>query len=247
MSKIRNLSLVLLLSLVGLTNSLATIPVIDVSAVPQWIMQAANMFKQLAEQVKQYEQLVAQLKQLETTYKAQSGKRNFEGYLMSNSREAAYTYLPEEMDILHQGGDLFGKMKDLGTRIKKSESEVTTLTKKNFGGDMNSPSAKMWLKRVEHLAMMRETTNAASRASSDRVATTKGLIDAIGMTDDPKSIAEVQARIAGEQARLANEEARLYVLAMGHRSDEEILNAMQSDMLVNMDKKPIPKVTYGKK
>ena len=250
MSKIRGVVFALLLSLslsiATVPNALATIPVIDVSAVPAWVIQGVNMVRQIAEQVKQYQQLVAQYKQLEATYKSTTGKRNFESLLMGDSNNASYQYLPADPSVV-AGRDVYGKLRELSASIAKARGEVTSLTKANFDNKMDSASAQMWQKRVDQLASMREGANAAAKAANDRVATNDALIKAIGTTDDPKSIAELQARMAGEQLRLSNEQARMYVYAMQNHSNEEIHQAMQSDMLVNMDKKPLPKVTYGAK
>ena len=246
MSKIRKLTLVVLLSLAGFTNSLATIPVIDISAVPQWIVQSANMLRQIAEQVRQYEELVAQFNQLKLTYQSTTGKRNFESLLMGAANNASYRYLPVDVSLM-AGVDTYGKIKALSASIEKARGEVTSLTKSNFTSKMGTASAQMWQKRVDQLARMREVSNAAARAATDRVATNDSMINAISTTDDPKSIAELQARMAGEQARIANDQVRVYAAAMQNHSDEEILRAMQSDMLINMDQKPMPKVVYGKK
>lgn len=245
MIKVRSTIIALVISVAGMSTSLATIPVIDIAAVPQWVMQAANMLRQIAEQVRQYEQLVSQLNQLKTTYQSTTGNRNFESLLMGAANNASYQYLPADTSVM-AGIDTYGKIKALSASIEKARGEVTSLTTANFTGKMDSASAQMWQRRVDQLARMREVSNAAAQAATDRVASNDSLIKSIGTTDDPKSIAELQARMAGEQARIANDQIRVYAAAMQNHSVEEINQAMQGDMLMTMDKKPIPKVVYKK-
>jgi type IV secretion system protein VirB5 len=65
------------------------------------------------------------------------------------------------------------------------------------------------------------------------------LITAINATQDPKSIGELQARIAGEQAALANEQARVQMLAEVARNQAAIEHAQRNEATLRMFTLPV--------
>lgn len=214
--------------------------VIDVAAIAQAV-------KQYAEAIKQYEQLVAQLKQAKQIYEAATGKRGFENLLMGEIEQGKFDYLPPDARSAMLGArDAIGASAGLAKEIDRLHGQVTSLTKDTFGGNMDSPSARVWQERVNQLAGMQATNNAAQKAAVARVDSNKQLVNAIGSTTDAKSIGELQARIAAQQSMLLNEQIRLFALAESNKASQEQLAQMQSDMLIKMDQRPVPKVAYGK-
>ncbi len=244
MFKLRNFALAVALFFAAVTSSLAVWPVHDA---PSNVLRIAEAAKAMAEYIKQYETLIKQLQQAKQMYEQVTGKRGFEKLLMGEFENSNFDYLPPDARASMIGArDAVGESARLAKVVERLRGEVTSLTNDTFGGDMGTESARIWKERVNQLAGMRATSDAAQTAAVNRVKTNKQLVEAIGTTDDAKSIGELQARIQAQQNMLLNEQIRLYALAEANRASQEQLVQMQSDMLMKMDQRPAPKVVYGK-
>jgi type IV secretion system protein VirB5 len=76
--------------------------------------------------------------------------------------------------------------------------------------------------------------------ATSRMGQIQALIDAINVTNDPKSAQELQARLAGEQALLAHEASRVQILESLVRNDEALQRSREREMQLENLSRPMP-------
>jgi len=181
-------------------NAGAAYPVIDVASIAQLVQQLNQMRDQLEQAREQYKSL--------------TGIRGF-GDLFNNPllRE----YLPEEWTNLYdavQSGDIAG--------ISGRVDELIAAAQE---GSLEEIAADVETRRARLGAVNRAVGEAGFEAAIERTEQIQSLIEEISNTEDPKGIAELQARIAGEQAAVANEMAKLQLVAMLQQAEERMIDA----------------------
>jgi type IV secretion system protein VirB5 len=211
--------------------------VIDVSAAVQWVQQLTAMTQQL-------QTLRGQLAQAESQYRAVTGSRNFGNYLMSSSDLSTYNTLPPDaLQALGTARTVLAKYSELRRNMETARSQVTSLTEKAFK-DPNSNEAKMWRQAVDQIAAQHATGQTAYESGAMRQKRIEEIIRKISATDDPKSIAELQARISGEETLLQNAQYQLLALKAVAEAQDRALQNKQSEVLSRMGSDGVPKVEF---
>jgi type IV secretion system protein VirB5 len=67
--------------------------------------------------------------------------------------------------------------------------------------------------------------------AKERIGQIEALMSQISKTEDPKAIAELQARIAIEQAAMQNEDTKLRMLQMVAEAESRILRQQQQEAI----------------
>lgn len=183
--------------LVSLTTAAAPtraqgIPVIDASALVQQVQQVASWSQQLKAMADQYQQLEGQ-------FKALTGSRGY-GNLFNNP--LLQQYMPAEWQ------QVYGQIRQIGLGGMSSGAQAL----RQQMGDTRSCSliadtqARSSCQQAIALPYQNmDTFQSALDIANQKPQQIQSLISAIQNTDDPKAIAELQARIAGEQAAMQNE------------------------------------------
>jgi len=168
---------------VGLSLAL-TVPSFNVGAA--WpVIDVAS----IAQLVQQLNQMRDQLEQAREQYKSLTGIRGF-GDLFNNP--LLRDYLPEEWTNLYdavQQGDIAGISGRIDELIAAAQE-----------GSLEEIAADVETRRARLGAVNRAVGEAGFDAAIQRTEQIQSLIEEISNTQDPKGIAELQARIAGEQA-----------------------------------------------
>ncbi len=185
----------------GSSAAHAGIPVVDIPALVSLVQQVLSWIEQYGQMVEELEQLEAQYNQAVQQYESLTGSRGL-GSLLNNSelRKVVPDDLVATYDALNTGGygGLSSAAKTLRDASKLYNCEDRTGVEQtnceaSFGinsqDQANIGSALDWTKK-----------------RGDNV---EGLQSKIDATDDPKAIAELQARIAAEQAQIANDANRI--------------------------------------
>jgi len=175
--------------------------------------------ERIAKHVQQIKQLKAQLEQAHAQYKSLTGARGF-GDLFNNP--LLRDYLPEEWINLYdavQNGDISG--------ISGRVDELIAATQE---GSIEEISADVDARLARLGAVNRAVGEAGFEAALQRTEQIQSLIEEISNTEDPKGIAELQARIAGEQAAVTNEIAKLQLVAMLQQAEERLIEARTTEM-----------------
>lgn len=203
--------------LVGLSLSFgagAQIPVTDIALNTQTQTNQMANFAKFVEQVQGIQQQITQAKQ---QYEALTGTRNL-GDLFNNP--ALRQYLPQDWTGLYdavQSGNVAG-----------ISGKVQDIMNANSSGTISEMNADIAARQARLAAVNKATGLAAFDAAMKRAEQIEKLIGQINSTQDPKAIAELQARIAGEQAAVANENAKLQLMAMLQQAEEKAIEAKAS-------------------
>ena len=197
---------------------------------PTNFIRQAEILRQATEQVnkatEQIQKLDDQLKQMKETheqgqrhYDALTGNKNF-GELHHNPK--LQQFLPQEWQGLYQATQHhISALKGLIESVKNEEKLMGSVE------DMQ--------KHIEgRMAQFAVTNKAvglhAYQGLQERMKQVDHLMGAIKNTNDPKSIAELQARIAIEQAHIQNETAKLQLVSQLQRAEQQLIEQQKYQM-----------------
>jgi type IV secretion system protein VirB5 len=197
------------------------IPVVDGAAIANSKMEH---FESIAKYVEQIAQLKSQLEQMERQYEALTGSRNL-GKILYDSRFRQY--LPEDWkgvyDAVRNGGyaGLSGDAAAIRAAVKRFDAcqHITDSVRK---ASCEARAAKGAVDKAFALK--------AFDMAKERIGQIEGLMNQISSTEDPKAIAELQARIAIEQAALANEDTKLRMLQMVAAAEDRLIRQQQEEL-----------------
>ncbi|MEQ7810215.1 P-type DNA transfer protein VirB5 [Xanthomonas hortorum] len=212
------LSLVAALALSG--SAFAGVPVSVVADVPSVLNQIETMAKWKA----QYDQMVSQIDQMKKQSEAMTGSRAL-GKVFNDP--ALRDYLPKDWqnvyDSVRKGGydGLSGKAASVYT-----DNRVFDACKHILGEAHRRACEASAVKPAQDKAFASDAYDAAK----SRLNQIDSLMGEINKTDDPKSIAELQGRIASEQALIANEQTKLQLFAMMAQADEKLQEQRQHEI-----------------
>jgi len=173
----------------------------------------------IAKYIEQLREMRAQLGQAREQFSALTGVRGF-GDLFNNPM--LRDYLPEEWTELYdavQQGEVAG--------VSGRVDELIEATKE---GSIEDISEDIEARLARLGAVNRAVGEAGFEAALQRTEQIQSLIEEISNTEDPKGIAELQARIAGEQAAVTNEIAKLQLISMLQQAEERLIAARAREM-----------------
>lgn len=195
----------------------ADMPVIDFTA-------AINMGHQLDEMKTQYDEMVKQTKQMRQEYDSLNGMRGFGkkfedktfrdnlpdqwGSAYEDVRSKGYKGLTPEAKEIHEKNLIFDKCQSITVDDEKQACEAD--------------SAKAALDQAFVLIMLGK--------SEERAANIKNLLKEIDKTKDPKSIAELQARIAVEQNAISTDQEKLAMFKMASEAISNMQKQQQEEI-----------------
>ncbi len=223
--KIRFLSLTVaaVVALEGLTvfspAHAAGIPVINI---PQQAQDLANHLEDIAKYVEQIEQMKSQLDQMQQQYKALTGSRNM-GEVLNNP--ALKDYLPSDWQQVYSkvasGG--YRGLTGSAAAIRDANALFDTCAKKT-GADKQL-CERSAAKAAQDKAFAVEAFDKA-KSRWDQIA---GLMRQINSTTDPKSIAELQARITAETAAVQNEQTKMQLYALTAQAEDRLIQQQRRE------------------
>jgi type IV secretion system protein VirB5 len=210
----------------------AGIPVIDVAALTQAIQEVVAWGQQYGQMTQQYQQMLQQYQQLVQQYNALTGTRNL-GDILNNP--ALRQAVPS------------------GTQLMSSYSSINA---NGFGGLSNAAQALRSATAIYNcegrsgadlqLCQAASVTNAQNQANyqsaldlmSQRTTQIQSLQTSINATSDPKSIAELQARIAAETTQVNNDANRLALMRALADSQDRLLQQQYRERELKMLNNP---------
>ena len=211
MKTLKGFVLATLLTAAAMTASpvRAQIPVTDIAAIIQLVLQIEKMVEQIAV-------LEAQLRQAKAMYDSMTGGRGMEQLLAGTVRN----YLPEDWATL-QGAinQLGGAHATLSAAIQTLITANAVLTDAQLGA--LSPAARQQLiAGRKSAATLQAITQMALETTSKRFGSIQKLVDAIATAKDSKAALDLQARIQAEQGMLQNEQTKLQVLYQTQQAEQ---------------------------
>lgn len=201
-------------------SAFAGIPVIDgvqisehrmaqIEKMAKWVEQHAQMAMQIANQVEQIEQLKRELESM-------TGSRAL-GRIMNDP--ALKNYLPDGWE------DAYNAVKDGGYGGLSGTAEAIYDANRIFDSCafINDDEERLVCEaRAVKPSQDKGFALDAYDMAIDRISQIEDLMGEINNTTDPKSIAELQARIGAEQANIQNEQAKLQLYMMVTEADKEL-------------------------
>ena len=185
----------------GIPVAHAQFAVIDVAAIAQLVSQLQTLEQQLAT-------AKADLSQAQSAYQSTVGGRGMEQLLSGTNRN----YLPPTWSSLQGsfqsgGGTYSGLSSDLTAAVNTN----AIVSPQRLSGSSSAAQRQVQSDR-QTVALLQAVSHEALATASNRFASLRQLINAIGSASDQKSVLDLQARIAAESAMLQNEQAKLQVL-----------------------------------
>ncbi len=174
------------------SSARAQIPVTDFASIAQQVMQVLSWAEQLKGMTDQYQQLEGQFNSL-------TGNRGY-GNLFNNPQ--LQQYLPADWQ------SVYGRLRSQGLGSLPGGAQSL---RQQFGDNRNcnlyaDTQTRMSCQQAiggDYLTY--DVFQNALNVANQKPQQIQALINEIQSTDDPKAIAELQARIAGEQASMQNE------------------------------------------
>ena len=206
-------------ALAGSSSAMA-MPVFDAATFAQAVKQV-QAWKQ------QYDQMTLQIKQLKDQHTAITGSRGL-GNIMDNPqlRSLVPADAAQVFDALRTSGATVMTSEAIGIR---SASKVYDCENRS-GGDKNTCKAFL-----NNSAQAQAYQQSAMIRLNQRVDQINGLQGQINSTSDPKSIAELTARLLAESTQVANDANRITVLkAMSESADRAAQQALKERELLNL-------------
>ncbi len=199
----------------------AQIPVTDAASITT---QVTNQIETIGKWKMQYDQMTSQINQMQQQYASMTGTRNL-GKTMNNP--ALRDYLPNDWqgiyDSVKRGGysGLSGRAQSVYEANKiydacahyRVEEQRTACEAQTAKGAQDKAFA----------------LDAYDKAKG-RLSQIDGLMSQINGTTDPKSIAELQGRIAAEQALIQNEQTKLQMYQMVAAAEDRLQEQRQREI-----------------
>lgn len=220
------------------------IPVTDVLSLVQQIQQVLAWAQQYAQMVQNLQNQVDQITQLTNTYESMTGSRGLGALLNGPAQQSARRYLPGDLGQIYNlySGGIVPGYTALVARINTLRGTLSTLPPGYF--DAGSDADTELNRTLTALATQRAMAEAAYQSTSDRVPAVEGLMGAIGGANDPKAIAELQARIGGEQVLAANETNRIQLMLYQQQLERDEQDRRAVERFSAAQRAPIPTATF---
>jgi type IV secretion system protein VirB5 len=189
----------------------AMIPVIDLSAILQLLMQFQKLEDQLVTAKNQ-------LTQARDTLSAMKGDRGMESLLSGTNRNSLPASWNELSAALTQTSSAYGA---LSSEARALIQERAILTDAQIAHLTPAQRAVM-LESRQHVAGFAALSREAVAHTSQRFAAIQQLIDAIPTAADQKAILDLQARIGAETTMMQNDTAKLESLYQVAQSQDRL-------------------------
>lgn len=203
------------------SQALAQIPVTDGAAIKTSVQQQVET---MAKWKLQYDQMVSQIDQMRQEYQSITGVRGL-GDVLNNP--ALRDYLPDDW----QG--VYDSVKSGGYAGLSGRADQVYNDNKIYDTCVNHTDEQSRIS-CEAQAVKGAQDKAFALDAYDKAKERLGQIDAlmqeINRTQDPKSIAELQGRIAAEQALIQNEQTKLQMYSMVASAEDRLLQQRQREI-----------------
>lgn len=199
----------------------AQIPVTDIAKIEQDVIKYIEEFQRWTEQA---EQLDKQYEKLFETYEAATGVRNL-GDIFSDP--ALRHYLPDDWRRLHREYRRDGYQ---GLAFEAAEIYREHEVFDRCGHIENRRIKRVCEAQAVKGAVDKSEAVAAYEATVEREEQIAMLQEQINQTEDPKAIAELQARIQIEQAAIANLETQMRMHQRVSQADDRLIEQERREL-----------------
>lgn len=195
------------------------VPVVDALLNTQ---TQANQAANIAKYIEQIAQLKAQLDQMKQQYESITGSRNL-GEILNNP--AFQNYLPKEWQDVYAKVQNGGYKGLTGSAAAIRDANALFDACKTKAGADKTLCERSAAKAAQDKAFAVEAFDKA-KERWDQIA---GLMRQINSTTDPKSIAELQARINAEGAAIQNEQTKMQLYALAAQAEDRLIQQQRRE------------------
>lgn len=189
------------------------VPVIDIANITNSKLQHVE---DIAKYVEQIAQLKSQLDQMKQQYASLTGSRNL-GEILNNP--ALQDYLPTDWQEVYSKVQNGGYSGLTGSAAAIRDANAMFDACKSKEGADKQLCERSAVKSAQDKAFALDAFDKAK----DRWDQIAGLMRQINATTDPKSIAELQARITAEAAAVQNEQTKMQLYAMVAQAEDRLI------------------------
>jgi len=179
----------------------AGVPVIDIAAIAQAILEYTSSLTQIENQLTQIQSLSQQLTQLQQQYQAVTGARNL-GDILNNPQ--LQNYVPADaaqtMAGVQSGG--YGSLTSTARSLRDASM---TYNCADLDGAVRTNCQSQLAMPYQQKAFMQD----ALQKAGGRIAQIQSLMRQVSASQDPKAAQELQARIEAENALLQHEQTQI--------------------------------------
>lgn len=200
-------------------TAFAQVPVTDIALNTQ---TGTNQVANIAKYVQMIEQYKTQIDQLKQQYESLNGVRGL-GQILDNPEFK--NYLPTEWQDVYtrvQNGGYSG-LTGSAQAIRDANALFDTCNAKT-GADKT-----LCERAASKGAQDKAFADEAFDKAKDRLTQIEGLMRQINMTQDPKAIAELQARIAAEGAAIQNEQTKMQLFSLASQAEDRLIEQQQRE------------------
>lgn len=200
-------------------TALAQVPVTDIALNTQTTMNQVTNLAKYMQMIAQYKTQIDQLKQ---QYESLNGVRGL-GQILDNPEFK--NYLPTEWQDVYtrvQNGGYQG-LTGTAQAIRDANALFDTCNAKT-GADKT-----LCERAASKGAQDKAFADEAFDKAKDRLTQIEGLMRQINMTQDPKAIAELQARIAAEGAAIQNEQTKMQLFALASQAEDRLIQQQRRE------------------
>ena len=217
------------LSVAGIGSASASgIPVIDVAALANDTMSQATNVAKYIQMIEQYKTQIEQMKQ---QYESLTGSRGL-GLIAQNP--ALRDYLPADWQTVYDSVASGGYKGLSGSAaLIRDANAIFDACNKKTGGDKT-----VCERAASKAAQDKAFAVGAFDKAKQRWDQISQLMSQINSTSDPKSIAELQARIDSEQAAIQNEQTKMQMFAMVSQAEDRLIEQAQRENAAKHDSDP---------
>ena len=226
------LSLILAGGLSLSSAAFAQIPVTDGASIGQ---QIAAQVETIAKWKLQYDQMVSQIDQAKQQYESLTGSRGL-GTILNDP--AMRDYLPGDWQAVYDSVKNGGYSGLTGTGKSVYDANKIYDACAHFNDSQQRTSCEaLAVKGAQDKGFALDAYNAAK----SRINQIDQLMQKINQTQDPKAIAELQARIGAEQANIQNEQTKLQMYSMVAAAEDRVQKQRQREINAKVvDKRSYP-------
>ena len=212
-------SVVLAFGTTGLsTPALASgVPVVDLAAITQMLVEFQQMLKDYDQMVKQYDMVNDRFNRAYDQFN--SNMTGVTGYGKANSTSALLDFLPE---VLDETLDLI-RSKGANALPPGAQQLYREFGLGNACDRATAISQARCYRRAALNAMKMYSYAQGEQTARTRRSVIQNMLDSINNTMTPKQAADMQQRMLQEQASLQNEQMRMQVLRWKFEEEEKLL------------------------
>uniref|UniRef100_UPI00402BB955 type IV secretion system protein n=1 Tax=Methylomonas sp. SPW-1 TaxID=3438877 RepID=UPI00402BB955 len=197
-----------------------------------WAANHQDEINQLNNLVQQLQQLQQTYQMVTSTYNSMTGNRGFGSVLPLTN--LARNYLPantgDMLDVINGASVTYNNMSGMVQNFTNQNAVLSPGALANL--HMTASQLQQFTAQRKNIATVQATATQSMDAASNRFNYIQQLMNEVSHTNDPKGIAELQARIAGEQTMLQNDQTKMQQMYAYLQNQDQLIRQQNREMAI---------------